>query len=111
MGHATGDRLLVAVGGRLKAAVRSSDSVIRIGGDEFVVVMPGLTTPSDILPCARALLMSLALPLEIDGAAVRISCSIGGVVYPRFAIDTDDLLAKADLALYTACLLYTSRCV
>jgi diguanylate cyclase (GGDEF)-like protein len=102
MGHATGDRLLVAVGARLKAAVRSSDSVIRIGGDEFVVVMPGLTTPSDILPCARALLMSLALPLEIDGAAVRISCSIGGVVYPRFAIDTDDLLAKADLALYTA---------
>jgi diguanylate cyclase (GGDEF)-like protein len=102
MGHAAGDRLLVSVGVRLKAAVRSSDSVIRIGGDEFVVVMPGLTTPSDILPCARALLRSLALPLQIGDTPVAVSCSIGGVVYPRFATDIDDLLSKADLALYTA---------
>jgi diguanylate cyclase (GGDEF)-like protein len=94
--------VLVGAGARLKAAVRSSDSVIRIGGDEFVVVMPGLTTPSDVFPCARAILMSLAMPLQIDDTRVQIGCSIGGVVYPQSGLDIDDLLSKADQALYTA---------
>jgi diguanylate cyclase (GGDEF)-like protein len=102
MGHAAGDRVLVGVGARLKAAVRSSDSVIRIGGDEFVVVMPGLTTPSDVFPCARALLISLQLPIQIDDTQIQIGCSIGAVVYPQSALEIDDLLSKADLALYTA---------
>jgi diguanylate cyclase (GGDEF)-like protein len=102
LGHAAGDSLLVAVGTRLRNAVRSSDSVIRMGGDEFVVVMPGLTRPSDAYVCATLLLASLQLPTCLGETPVRVTGSIGGAVYPETSEDVDALLFHADSALYEA---------
>ncbi|MGD0798441.1 MAG: diguanylate cyclase [Acidobacteriaceae bacterium] len=102
MGHAAGDSLLVAVGRRLMDAVRSSDSVIRMGGDEFVVVMPGLTRASDAVLCAGLLLSSLQLPTCLGETPVTVTGSIGGAVYPETSEDVDALLFHADRALYEA---------
>jgi diguanylate cyclase (GGDEF)-like protein len=102
MGHSAGDSLLIQVGDRLRCAVRSSDSVIRIGGDEFVVVMPGLTAPTDAQQCAFTLLTSLQTPLWIGETLAPVTCSIGGAVFPGSATEIDELLEKADQALYSA---------
>jgi diguanylate cyclase (GGDEF)-like protein len=102
MGHASGDSLLVAVATRLTDAVRSSDSVIRMGGDEFVVVMPGLTRATDATLCAELLLASLQLPTCLSETPVSVTASIGGAVYPETSEDVDALLFHADRALYMA---------
>jgi diguanylate cyclase (GGDEF)-like protein len=101
MGHAAGDSLLIAVGARLKHAVRSSDSVFRLGGDEFVVVMPGLMKPSNALLCAGTLWSSLQLPTCLGSTPVTVTGSIGGAIYPDSG-DVDTLLRNADSALYVA---------
>jgi diguanylate cyclase (GGDEF)-like protein len=102
MGHAAGDGLLIEVGERLRSVVRSSDSVIRIGGDEFVVVMPGLSAPSDAGRCAYSLLTAVQAPMWIGEMLAPVTCSVGCAVFPGSATEIDDLLAKADQALYTA---------
>jgi diguanylate cyclase (GGDEF)-like protein len=101
-GHATGDGVLVTVGVRLKAAVRATDSVIRIGGDEFVVVMSDISEPPHILTCAEKILDALQNTMDVDSHTVRTTCSVGFAVYPGSAQTSDELLALADAAMYTA---------
>ena len=101
-GHATGDVVLVTVAVRLKAAVRATDSVIRLGGDEFVVVMPDIAEQSDILECAGKILNSLHSCIDVEGDSIRISCSIGLAVYPNSAETVEQLLLRADKAMYVA---------
>jgi diguanylate cyclase (GGDEF)-like protein/PAS domain S-box-containing protein len=102
-GHAAGDAVLVATGARLTATIRAIDSVIRIGGDEFVVVLPEIARRDDILLCAEKILESLRQPIESGNRPMRISCSIGIAIYPGADADTvDDLLRCADSAMYAA---------
>jgi diguanylate cyclase (GGDEF)-like protein len=99
LGHATGDRLLVAVAERLRAATRASDTVARLGGDEFAVLLePG----DDPHHCAARIAALLAEPVVIDGETVRTGGSTGVVeLGPDEPTPTEDeLLTRADLAMY-----------
>jgi diguanylate cyclase (GGDEF)-like protein len=102
LGHQAGDRLLVAVTARLASALRDADTIGRMGGDEFVVLIDGVT--SDVAPefVAQRLLDVLRQPFEIDGAStpIVVSISIGIAVGDRTS--ADELLRDADVALYQA---------
>ena len=102
MGHSSGDNLLIAAAGRMKKAIRDSDSVIRLGGDEFVLLLGGLKGVSEGGVLLRRILDLLAAPFMIDGQSVLISASIGVTIYPIDSASITDLLAHADSAMYEA---------
>lgn len=102
LGHETGDRVLVLVAERLSAEVRKSDPVARIGGDEFIIVLPGLHDISVASVMAEKIILSLTAPFVINGNGLRISPSIGISVFPGDACDPKSLLKNADLAMYMA---------
>lgn len=99
-GHAWGDELLRMVGARLKDTLRESDTVARVGGDEFVVVQPDLPDGTAARGLAQRLLDVLAAPFTIAQAQVRVGASIGISLYPDHADDVRGLLRCADAALY-----------
>jgi diguanylate cyclase (GGDEF)-like protein len=99
-GHPTGDALLQAVTQRLKHCVRSGDTLARLGGDEFAVVQTGLADPVDAGRLAGRIVASLSEPLDLPGQQIVISASIGVAFAPDDASDPDELLKKADMALY-----------
>lgn len=102
LGHAAGDAVLVNASVRLKAAVRGTDSVLRIGGDEFIVVMPDVQEERDIRRMA-AKMIAAVLNGGPDGLeTVQMSCSIGIAIYPVQADTADELFSKADAAMYQA---------
>ncbi len=100
LGHPTGDRLLVAVSDRLRHRLRASDMVARFGGDEFLVVCEG--EPDGLAQRVRDLLDgALADPFDLGGTVLRCRASLGtAVVRPGEAVDLDDLLSAADVAMY-----------
>lgn len=100
LGHAAGDRVLVTVAERIKAAVRGSDSVIRIGGDEFVAVLADLGSEDDMLMCARKILDSVSQPIGIGEHIPSLTCSIGISIYPHSAQEGEALVTRADRAMY-----------
>ena len=102
LGHAVGDRLLVALSRRLQACLRESDTVVRMGGDEFIVILPGLRRPEDALHPLRKLLESVRAPLSLDGQELSVTASVGVAVYPSDGRDREQLLRHADVALYRA---------
>ncbi len=102
LGHAMGDALLVQVGERLRAAVRAEDTVARMGGDEFILILRGLRRPHDATIPARKIMKSLEAPMRVDGAELRVTASLGISLYPTDAADRDALLRHADMALYWA---------
>lgn len=99
-GHHVGDQLLRQAAKRIDDKVRETDFVARIGGDEFVVLQPDAGTPEVGGTVAEKLIEALAQPFQIDGLEVRIGVSVGISVYPHDATEPDQLLRKADLALY-----------
>ena len=99
-GHEVGDRLLCEVARNLERCVRSSDTVARLGGDEFALILVNIEPrelEGSILDRVRA---ALARPLEVDGAAVEVSASIGAAVYPVDGDDQESLLRRADASMY-----------
>lgn len=100
-GHDVGDALLVQIAKRLKAEVRDSDTVARIAGDEFVLILPDLDR-AEIGEVARRILTMLGQPLMIRGHPLGIGASIGIAVYPEDGRDVGTLLKHADLAMYQA---------
>ena len=103
MGHATGDRVLKAVGERLRANVRETATVARLGGDEFTVVLEDVQHIDDAQKVASELLEVFTTPLPLDGGQhVVISPSIGISLYPDHAQVPTDLLKYADTAMYQA---------
>ena len=101
-GHAVGDRLLRAVARRLTDRVRASDSVGRIGGDEFVVLLNEITGADDAARVADALRHSLAQPFDLAGLTLEISASIGIALYPDHGQDAITLARHADDSMYLA---------
>ena len=100
LGHGAGDRVLVSVGERLEAAVRTTDTVARYGGDEFVVVLEGVGGEGELAPVLRNLRARLAAPFEVDGRTVPVSCSLGTALFPRDGYDVTSLLSRADERMY-----------
>ncbi|MET0855355.1 MAG: EAL domain-containing protein, partial [Telluria sp.] len=101
-GHATGDALLVEAARRIAACVRSSDTLGRLGGDEFTVILAGIDHAGSVERIAQALVASLARPFELGGEKVFISASAGVALYPPDAADVDELLGRADQAMYSS---------
>ena len=102
LGHPCGDRLLCAVADRLRAIVRPSDIVARFGGDEFVVIRPGIRNPDDASSLAEGIVEQLGLPYEIDHHQVVIGASIGIAMNVDETISADQIMTYADMALYRA---------
>ena len=103
MGHAAGDRMLKAAGSRLRDNIRDGDTVARIGGDEFTVILEELADAGEAERVAQKLISAFEKPLELnDGQDVVISPSIGISIYPDHAQTPTDLLKFADTAMYQA---------
>ncbi len=102
LGHPAGDELLRTVAGRLSAAVREADTVGRLGGDEFTIILEGLEHGEDARLIARKVLDKLVEPLFLGGREVFVTTSIGISLYPNDGQDVHNLLKNADTAMYRA---------
>ena len=102
LGHSAGDEVLRRVVGRLKACARQVDTVARLAGDEFVILMEDLTHPDQVAPVARRIVDAMQEPMDMLGHAPVITVSIGSVIYPRDDLRIGALLTKADAAMYEA---------
>jgi diguanylate cyclase (GGDEF)-like protein/PAS domain S-box-containing protein len=102
LGHSVGDRLLQSVARRLLACVRTSDTVSRQGGDEFVIVLPDVTQAKDAALIAEKLLLALTPPHLIDQHTLHLTASIGIVIFPDDGPDAETLMKHADFAMYHA---------
>jgi diguanylate cyclase (GGDEF)-like protein/PAS domain S-box-containing protein len=100
MGHVRGDELLQQVAIRLKACLRRSDTLARMGGDEFILSIPDLTGRVDVVDIANKFIDCLEKPFLLGGQEVRISASIGIALYPDDGLTIDELVRRADLAMY-----------
>jgi len=99
LGHETGDALLAQVGTSLKDCVRREDTVGRVGGDEFAVVLADLARPDDAAAVARKMHESFAAPFDLDGLETYLTASIGISVWPQDGPDAETLLQRADAAM------------
>jgi diguanylate cyclase (GGDEF)-like protein/PAS domain S-box-containing protein len=102
LGHAAGDRLLKAVAARLRQSVRKSDTVARVGGDEFNLLLPDVGRGSQAARMAEKILATVARPVDLDGHRLYITTSIGISLYPTDGGDAEALLTSADIAMYRA---------
>lgn len=102
LGHAVGDKVLQVVSERLKTCVRDTDTVARIGGDEYNILVTQITHPDDAAAVAAKILTTLNRPFVIDEIELRISISIGISIFPHDGKDAETLLKNADIALYHA---------
>lgn len=102
LGHAAGDRMLTVVGQRLRACVKGSDTVARIGGDEFTVVLRELPDAASAATVARRILDALGAPIWLGGEGRQVGVSVGIAAFPADGLDCDGLLRHADAAMYRA---------
>ena len=102
LGHVVGDRLLQSVGRRLFTCVRSSDTISRQGGDEFVILLWEVRHAQDAAITAEKMLQALREPHHIDGHVLHVTGSIGIATYPDDGTDAETLMKKADFAMYYA---------
>ncbi|MDD5388599.1 MAG: PAS domain S-box protein [Gallionellaceae bacterium] len=102
LGHTTGDALITTLARRLRDAVRMVDTVARVGGDEFVVVLTDVSRESDITQIIPNLLAAVTQPVAVEGHELSVTASIGISLYPRDGKDVMSLLKNADTAMYRA---------
>ena len=101
-GHAAGDHLLSIVAQRLRACVKDGDTVARLSGDEFTVILSQVAAPQAAMAVAQRILESLQMPVTMSGAEHQIYASVGVSVFPQDGTGIDELLRNADMAMYRA---------
>ncbi len=102
LGHGVGDQLLQTLGQRLQAQLRAGDTLARMGGDEFGLILPNLESVDNFEKIGERLLAAVRAPMDIQGEAVSVSGSLGVTLYPLDDSDADMLIRHADMALYAA---------
>jgi len=102
LGHGVGDLLLKEVSGRLKALVRKSDTVSRMGGDEFVLLLPKIASTEAAGQLARKVVKAFQEPFKCGGNSFNVTASLGIALFPQDGTDEETLLKRADIALYRA---------
>lgn len=102
LGHYAGDELLILVTERLKSVVPANGCVARMGGDEFVVMMPGLHSDYEVEELAREIINELRKPFTINSRQLRVTASVGISVAPRDGTDAEAIVMSADTAMYAA---------
>jgi diguanylate cyclase (GGDEF)-like protein len=100
LGHAAGDTLLQCVAQRLRDCTRDDDTVARVGGDEFLLLAPVTQGASEAAALAKRIILAIETPFEIEEHQITIGASLGIALAPDDSAEPDDLLKKADLALY-----------
>ncbi|MFG0214023.1 EAL domain-containing protein [Brevibacillus porteri] len=100
-GHDVGDMLLIEASKRLQACLKPGDVVARLGGDEFTIMQNHLQDRSEATALAEQIMNQLQRPFELEGHVFNVSCSIGIALYPQDGDNPEDLLKRADTALYT----------
>jgi len=111
LGHPVGDALLRVAAMRLSDTLRDVDTLARVGGDEFVAVLPGAIAEAEIQIIARRMISTMQLPFEIQGHTLYVGTSIGAAVFPEHGDSEVKLLAHADTAMYRAKETGKARCV
>jgi diguanylate cyclase (GGDEF)-like protein/PAS domain S-box-containing protein len=101
LGHHVGDMLLQQIGERLQSALRQSDTIARMGGDEFAALLPGADAPT-AREIAKRLIASLVPPFDVQGLALGVEASIGIAMFPADGKDASDVIQRADVAMYVA---------
>ncbi|HCS63733.1 MAG TPA: GGDEF domain-containing response regulator [Cellvibrio sp.] len=101
-GHDAGDAIIRICAERLNACLRRSDSVARMGGDEFTLLLQKIAVNTDVAHIAEKVIVAIEQPAEINGHEVVVGCSIGIAIYPQAGRDADTLLKHADMAMYKA---------
>lgn len=101
-GHSVGDLLLQAVAQRCLGLLRKSDTVARMGGDEFLLILPEMKQSNDAVLTAERILSALSTPFLLEGNQINITTSIGIVFFPDDGTEVDELIKKADIAMYKA---------
>jgi diguanylate cyclase (GGDEF)-like protein len=102
LGHGVGDAVLREVAMRLVYAVRKTDTVARIGGDEFVLLLPDLNHPGEVEAIAAKIASAISMPVRIGNREIALSGSVGGCTYPSGGTDAERLQHCADAAMYRA---------
>lgn len=101
-GHETGDIVLKKVSRQLVACVRESDTVARMGGDEFVILLPIVDDIVDVQMVAGKIVQAVSQPIKVAKTSLHITCSIGIAIYPQHGLDEKLLVINADMAMYQA---------
>ena len=102
LGHSFGDILLQQVAARLKSASREQDTVARVGGDEFVIVLTCVNTAEEVAQAAERVVDALTSEFAIQGRSITVSCSLGISIFPEHGRDSETLIKNADAAMYYA---------
>ena len=101
-GHRAGDALLIRVAGEIGALVRRNEVLARLGGDEFALLLPGVQDKEAEALADRIVRAVAQIPFRFEGHSLRATTSLGIAYYPEHAVDADDLVARADIAMYQA---------
>lgn len=101
LGHAAGDQVLIATTQRIRECLRASDLVARLGGDEFAVILSDFADPGAAGLVADKIVQSVSQPIWVEGASVTVGASIGIAVFPAHGRGGDELMANADMAMYS----------
>src|SRR4029453_8798937 len=101
-GHAAGDRLLQSLALRLTRGVREVDTIARIAGDEFLILVPDLKQSGDMSRFAQKLIGLMGRPVELEEGTLQVSASVGVASFPEDGQDAETLLRNADAAMYRA---------
>lgn len=102
LGHTVGDKLLKAVAYRLRTSVREADTVARMGGDEYTILLSQISHEHDVIAVVEKILAAFKHPYQLDGHELRMTASIGISIFPGDGLDAEALMQNADTAMYHA---------